>query len=706
MYREFIRLLKRYQTTILSIVALCAFGALVVWIDYVFISALIEKGRTTRSELLERDLRELVGRFDADERSILNANVQSFVAPTRPLNPLLLPRQYYAALPSGNNTFVPRPPPRNCFVGLVQTEGRPRTAPDDQEAFCAYFIEKRTPGSYLFASVLLLDRDVVTLQQGDIALAADLVRLKATSDRGQISWIIALQNPRGQTVKGRYELTAFHEVAPGQLELDRRVEGWAFEKPQPSGAHLISLSMRIDVRAILGNISVSGAEEPWPPLGWNSIKFQVDRKDVSSSDKKGQWRSYLPTGPASLSLPSLAESIFDAGADLRVIVANADKPQTRLKVGSSKPSDVTPEEPKAIGITAANDLIIFSKMPLVKSLALPDTAISFEVRYPGTIIDNGIWQSAAALAVFSLCFVLLFLYLLRRLLVPILRLTHAVQGLIGNSRGHHILPFTHREDEIGSLAGAFNGLLDRLRSQQAQELATRERRAEELERKQLEEAHRRASNLKIIGHEIRAPLQALMSLNQTGSPSRRYIERIYSAVVNLFGGVAIDAAFDARPLKLERLDLSVFLHEIAANSPLGGIPQVQIDGPETGISVMAEPMALEDVITNILGNANRYRPEGTPIIVRVSRDDNYAYAEVFNFGNPIPADMLNEIFDLHFSTKKEAADEAGRIDHGIGLYVARSYVTKMSGEIRAENRPDGVAFVIDLPLAALELAKK
>ena len=85
--------------------------------------------------------------------------------------------------------------------------------------------------------------------------------------------------------------------------------------------------------------------------------------------------------------------------------------------------------------------------------------------------------------------------------------------------------------------------------------------------------------------------------------------------------------------------------------------------------------------------------------MKARQDENLARTEIFNFGYPIPAEIIGEIFDLHFSTKSEALGENGRIDHGIGLYVARSYLTKMAGEICAENRPGGVAFLVDLPIA-------
>lgn len=689
---------RRYRIAGASIVALCFLVIAFGYTNYLFLSTLIHKSRVTRSDLVQRDLRELVGRFDADERYVLNANVTAFIGPSRSLVPLLLPRQYYVALPAGNNSFVPRPPPRNCYIGLFKADVSYATA-DTQESFCAYFSESRTPGSYLFLSILLNDSDIVTLQPGDTSLSSDLIRLKVTSPYGPDSWIVALQTPRTATAKGRYELTAFHERAPDHLELDRRLEGWAFEKLQPDGSRLITMSMRVDVRAILGDIPVSAEDDPWPPVGWNLIKFQLERKDVMIAAKTGKWKSYAPEGPANLGLPSLAASILSSGANLTVIRDRGGKSEARHSVKPLAPISAESKEHGLFGKTFDNDLI-FYESPLVRSQLLPDTTISFEVDHPGMFIEQGIWQGALALGLCSLAFFCLSVYLIWKLLIPILRLTSSVRALVASSTGDHpILPFTDRENEIGSLASAFTDLLNRLRAQQIQEIAARERRAEDVERQQREEAQQRASNSKIVGHEIRAPLQALMSLNPAGSPSRRYIDKMRSAVASLFGSAALDASFDARPLNLVRFDLAKFLREVANNSPIVDIPDVIYDGPPEGIIVMADPNALEDVLSNILGNAHRYRPKGTHILMKARQDENLARTEIFNFGYPIPAEIIGEIFDLHFSTKSEALGENGRIDHGIGLYVARSYLTKMAGEICAENRPGGVAFLVDLPIA-------
>ena len=56
--------------------------------------------------------------------------------------------------------------------------------------------------------------------------------------------------------------------------------------------------------------------------------------------------------------------------------------------------------------------------------------------------------------------------------------------------------------------------------------------------------------------------------------------------------------------------------------------------------------------------------------------------------------MLDRIFEYGVSDRRDADEE----NHGQGLFVAATYLSKMGGTICARNVPDGVDFVIDIPV--------
>lgn len=110
--------------------------------------------------------------------------------------------------------------------------------------------------------------------------------------------------------------------------------------------------------------------------------------------------------------------------------------------------------------------------------------------------------------------------------------------------------------------------------------------------------------------------------------------------------------------------------------------------------VRADEFALEDVVTHILRNADSYRPAGTAITLSLSASESTASATLHNQGATIAEDLLERIFELGVSAPQEPSAASGAEHRGQGLFVARTYMAKMGGTIRAHNTRDGVAFTL------------
>ena len=104
--------------------------------------------------------------------------------------------------------------------------------------------------------------------------------------------------------------------------------------------------------------------------------------------------------------------------------------------------------------------------------------------------------------------------------------------------------------------------------------------------------------------------------------------------------------------------------------------------------------ALEDVISHVLRNAQRYRPKGTPIDMALAVRSGTAFVSIQNSGPPIPADLIDRIFDYGVSETPEGPDG----NQGQGLFVAVKYLAKMAGTISVTNLASGVEFMIELPV--------
>jgi signal transduction histidine kinase len=235
---------------------------------------------------------------------------------------------------------------------------------------------------------------------------------------------------------------------------------------------------------------------------------------------------------------------------------------------------------------------------------------------------------------------------------------------------------------MGCMGGA---LLRRYNTAKFQAATTREQNAN---------IARERERLRTIGHEIRSPLQSLLSLHGGDSDrSRRYVKRMQNAVETLFGSASPDQAFSSLQLELEDLDLSAFLAAYAAGAH-ATVGNILFPPSETALYARVDSARLEDVLDNLVSNADRFRLSATPIVIRSMRVNNEIEIQVENQGPHIDISRLDAIFEYGESSEKEYNGH-----QGLGLFVVKTHISKMGGRVFAQNTLDGVKFIIALPLA-------
>jgi signal transduction histidine kinase len=113
--------------------------------------------------------------------------------------------------------------------------------------------------------------------------------------------------------------------------------------------------------------------------------------------------------------------------------------------------------------------------------------------------------------------------------------------------------------------------------------------------------------------------------------------------------------------------------------------------------VVADRSRMSQALANLIVNAIRYAPQGTPILVVAHRQGNELRIEVRDHGPGIRSEDRQRIFDKFF--RGQSAN--GTPGSGLGLAIARSLVTLHGGTLEYEENPGGgAAFVTSLPLVA------
>jgi two-component system sensor histidine kinase KdpD len=224
---------------------------------------------------------------------------------------------------------------------------------------------------------------------------------------------------------------------------------------------------------------------------------------------------------------------------------------------------------------------------------------------------------------------------------------------------------------------------------------------------QMESERLRNSLLAAISHDLRTPLTALVGMAEslpllkpppTGEQAeiigamRDAALRMNSLVANLLDMARLQAG----PVPLNRQWQP--LEEVvgsALQAMSGALDRgrVHVALPEDLPLLNIDAALIERVLCNLLENAVKYTPPGSPIEISAEAADQHVTVRVDDHGSGLPAGREDAVFQMFERGRKEI----GQLGVGLGLAICRAIVQVHGGAIRGETRPGGARFSFDLP---------
>ena len=201
-------------------------------------------------------------------------------------------------------------------------------------------------------------------------------------------------------------------------------------------------------------------------------------------------------------------------------------------------------------------------------------------------------------------------------------------------------------------------------------------------------------------HELRGPATVIIGLVEglveagADDPEQlRILDRIHHQA-RLLDSVASDLLTDAQA---HRGQLRVTLREL---DPLTALRPLLADLEGAVLEIdddrllLADPHRFEQMVGNLLANAQRYGRPPYSVRVRPAADPRSVCIDVVDHGPGVPADFVDRLF-------QEFARVEGSLDHGtgLGLYVVRTLATAHGGAVGYAPAPGGGS-VFTLTLAA------
>jgi len=230
-----------------------------------------------------------------------------------------------------------------------------------------------------------------------------------------------------------------------------------------------------------------------------------------------------------------------------------------------------------------------------------------------------------------------------------------------------------------------------------------------------EEARRKDEFIAMLSHELRNPLAPirnaaeLLAFPQLPADKR---EQAVQVILRQAGAMArlLDDLLDVARLTRGKLTIRqerLELRELVASAAEIARPVLQkkdqplrIEVPDQPAHVEGDPVRLAQVVSNLLINASKYSDRGSPVVVKVSRQEPWLILDVVDQGMGIAPEAMPRLFQMFTQLPARAGEPASGL--GIGLALSRALVEMHGGQLEASSRglAQGATFTVKLPAAS------
>ena len=280
--------------------------------------------------------------------------------------------------------------------------------------------------------------------------------------------------------------------------------------------------------------------------------------------------------------------------------------------------------------------------------------------------------------------------LARAALSPVERLRREVASVSARDPAPG-LQVPRTRDEIAALATTMNELLGRLQGALARQRAL----------------------VADASHELRTPFAVLRGELELASRPGRSREELAAAVEHAGEEAARLARITEQLLFLarsdedriqprrERTDIGLLLarsaEHAAARGAAAGVP-VTVDAP-AGLVAEVDPDRIREAVDNLVDNALRFAPAGTPVVLAARADGPGLVIEVRDHGPGFPPEFLPHAFERFARPDSGRARTDGGA--GLGLAIVSAIAHAHGGRATVRNLPGGGgAVALDLPRGA------
>jgi len=215
--------------------------------------------------------------------------------------------------------------------------------------------------------------------------------------------------------------------------------------------------------------------------------------------------------------------------------------------------------------------------------------------------------------------------------------------------------------------------------------------------------------LSTVVHELRTPLTSISGQIQIAKRNLRLdpevqsvaleralvqVARMDQLISELLDGSRIAAG--ALTLEIRTFDLSAVVAEVVAQHETAETPQISFQHPKRQVAVRGDTIRVAQIIGNLVTNALKYAPAGSPVRVSLKVVAGHALILVEDQGVGVPREEQGALFEPFFRGTRTR----GKPGTGLGLHISRRLAERHGGRLWLERSTGaGSVFALTLPIA-------
>jgi PAS domain S-box-containing protein len=222
---------------------------------------------------------------------------------------------------------------------------------------------------------------------------------------------------------------------------------------------------------------------------------------------------------------------------------------------------------------------------------------------------------------------------------------------------------------------------------------------------------RKSDFIGMVSHELKTPLTSLNGILQvTGAKLKNSEDRFLSGamqkanlqvkkMIKIINGFLNVSRLESGKILIEKqkFQLETLVEEVIEEINLTTSSHHIHFSPCPPVAVTADRDKISSVVSNLIGNAIKYSPNGTDISINCLISDGKAWISIKDKGMGVRPEDTKKIFERYYRVQSE--DSRHISGFGIGLYLSAEIVRRHDGEIWVESVVGkGSTFYFNLPL--------